>query len=132
LSTTAEDLHAPQPANGTTEPDSDQHQPQLTPAEVLASSIYDFVKAASVLGVSLATVSADEEREDSTYPQPSNGGARSAEPADATESTSNSAESQVQLLRLRIKHQEIIIYPDQNYLCCVVQRIGQRRGTDGR
>ena len=37
-------------------------------------------------------------------------------------------ESRVQLMRLRIKSREIIIFPDPQYLCCVVQRIG-RQGT---
>lgn len=42
----------------------------------------------------------------------------------------SSKEDQVQLLRLRTKRQEIIIYPDSNYICCVVQSVGkQANGT---
>ena len=42
-------------------------------------------------------------------------------------------ESQAQLMRLRIKSREIIIFPDPQYLCCVVQRIGkQGTAVEGR
>jgi hypothetical protein len=40
-------------------------------------------------------------------------------------------ESEVQLLRMRTKTQEIIIFPDTKFLCCVVQAIGKLEHANG-
>jgi hypothetical protein len=40
-------------------------------------------------------------------------------------------ESEVQLLRMRTKTQEIIIFPDAKFLCCVVQAIGKLEHDNG-
>ncbi len=39
-----------------------------------------------------------------------------------------SEDGEVQLLRLRTKKHEIIVYPDAKFLCCVVSRSGQGQG----
>ena len=93
------------------------------PAEELAASIFQFVQIAGSLGYTLSAVSVDQEAEDFA--------SRRSDPnqqeADADGSTAGPGdESQVQLLRLRVKYREIIVFPDPQYLCCVVQRVGKK------
>lgn len=38
---------------------------------------------------------------------------------------------EVQLLRMRTKRQEIIIFPDTKFLCCVVQAVGKLGQANG-
>jgi hypothetical protein len=40
-------------------------------------------------------------------------------------------ENEVQLLRMRTRTQEIIIFPDTKFLCCVVQAIGKLEHANG-
>ena len=39
--------------------------------------------------------------------------------------------NEVQLLRMRTKRQEIIIYPDTKFLCCVIQTVGKSGQSNG-
>jgi hypothetical protein len=39
--------------------------------------------------------------------------------------------NEVQLIRMRTKRQEIIIYPDTKFLCCVIQAVGKFGQSDG-
>ncbi|KAJ9647522.1 hypothetical protein H2204_000151 [Knufia peltigerae] len=97
------------------------------PAEVLAASVFQFVNSASSLGQTLGSTSrnifgGDAPLTTAGYNAISNGSKKEVvdEEIDFRDS-----EDEVQLLRLRIKHQEIIIFPDANYICCVVQRAGK-------
>lgn len=83
---------------------------------LLASSIFGFVAAATALGESVCSIEQGNQ---------SLTGRASAEKESQDTKPGISSQSQpdgdVQLLRLRLKKQEIIIFPDPNYLCCVVQ-----------
>lgn len=94
-------------------------EPKMSRAQVLAASIYAFVAAAVDLGSSLQSV----ENRDSSVSRTQDI-AKSASQNVGSHGylkTEAYAEDDVQLLRLRLKRQEIIIFPDPNYLCCVVQ-----------
>ncbi|ETN40357.1 uncharacterized protein HMPREF1541_04634 [Cyphellophora europaea CBS 101466] len=107
-------------------------QEKFSPAEELAASIFQFMKAAGTLGTTLTAVSAGQDGEDSnTLRRPESGRAPDTD-GTTEESEARRIDSQVQLLRLRVKHREIIIFPDPHYLCCVVQRIGKQAGSDHR
>lgn len=113
---------------GDKQAESADAQPGAKPVEILASSIFQFVNNANALGCILGATSRDGTRlngppamgarEESM--DASKGGRTTEEDAE-----NGPSEDQVQLLRLRTKHQEIIIFPDPNYLCCVVQRVGK-------
>ena len=114
----------------------EEERPTPSPAEELAASIFQFVKSAASLGMTLCSVASQSEHEDTAS-------FRVGQPGDEVGSDSNKTaledsedlrdESQVQLMRLRIKSREIIIFPDPQYLCCVVQRIGkQANAIDSR
>jgi hypothetical protein len=100
--------------------------PAPSPPEQLASSIFDFVKSASALGLTLCEVSAEEEDDSAGFrrSQPAAKPTAEQKTSDVTDKARD--ESQVQLLRLRIKRREIIVFPDPQYLCCVVQRVGKQ------
>jgi hypothetical protein len=98
-------------------------QQDLKPAESLAASIYQFVQNAASLGKALGTTSrSGSGSRDSIHGY--GGRAQSANKPlgqdDEVDAANN--EDDVQLLRLRTKQQEIIIFPDPSYICCVVQR----------
>ena len=79
-----------------------------SPAEELAASIFQFVQIAGSLGSTLSSVSAEQEAEDFTSRRSDS----NQKPADADENNTMPAdESQIQLLRLRVKHREIIVFP---------------------
>ena len=102
-------------------------QDKPKPAELLASSIFQFVNNASALGMTLGTVSRNATGQDG-IPAGLSYASTKAPKHDTIaddEPDSRSGEDDVQLLRLRTKHQEIIIFPDPNYICCVVQRVGK-------
>lgn len=92
---------------------------RLTPAQILAASIYSFVVAATTVSEALAEVD----------------GTKSAFAADETQALAHlkgpdalaQPDTNVQLLRLRLRKQEVIIFPDPSYLCCVVQDLERTR-----
>lgn len=100
---------------------------KLQPVAVLASSIFQFVNNASSLATTLGTTS--------RHVTGAQSGFAAGEPGNKDDGTTEdevdpkASEDEVQLLRLRTKHQEIIIFPDPNYICCVVQRMG-KAGTN--
>ena len=107
--------------------------PEVSPAEELAASVYKFVKSAESMGTSLSGLSEERDMDGNRTSYDVGGGiGKDVEGASGTskESTSGNEDSQIQLLRLRIKRREVIIFPDPQYLCCVVQRIG--KSADGR
>jgi hypothetical protein len=100
----------------------------VTPAETLAASIFGFVHSATLLGRAIGTSHNNQESRDAaragvfeTVPNPADD---RKHPDDEGQSTPR--EDQVQLLRMRTRRQEIIIYPDPSYLCCVVQSVGKQ------
>jgi hypothetical protein len=105
-------------------------QPQIPPAapsqaEELAGSIFQFVQSASLLGTALCTVAAGNNEDESSFRRthPGEGAIPDQKKRSDDGSKELRDESQVHLLRLRIKSREIIIFPDPHYLCCVVQRV---------
>ena len=119
--------------NGTV---GDEEHTMPLPAEVLARSIFQFVETATLLGTTLCSVASQSEKDDGASFLRSRHGDNLASDGSKTamdDSEDLGDESQVQLMRLRIKSREIIIFPDPQYLCCVVQRIGkQGTGVNGR
>lgn len=114
------------PTKTSNEVGHDQDNP--TTVDVLASSIFQFVNNASALGVTLGSISPDRARAEGTsagaiYGDTTTGGSHEANTEE--DSDHKVGEDEVQLLRLRTKHQEIIIFPDPSYICCVVQRVGK-------
>ncbi|RMZ78639.1 hypothetical protein DV738_g3802, partial [Chaetothyriales sp. CBS 135597] len=89
-----------------------------SPAEELAVSILKCVQAADALGSNLAALSSEGEYEDyvSRKAGRSEGNGSELEPELDEHKASVSNESAVQLLRLRVKQREIIIFPDPHYL----------------
>lgn len=106
---------------------------KLLPQEELAASIFHFMKAAGNLGSTLTSVADEQAQEDGTQLRWSDATASMADADGSTEEAElRRTDSEVQLLRLRVKHREIIIFPDPLYICCVVQRIGKQSGGAGR
>ncbi|KIW97037.1 uncharacterized protein Z519_02429 [Cladophialophora bantiana CBS 173.52] len=116
----------PPSADETEEPSDIQHIEK--PVERLASSIFQFVNNANAMSATLGAASRTGVRPDGTYTGGVYGeskAARKKERNSEEDAENGIAEDEVQLLRLRTKHQEIIIFPDPNYICCVVQKIGK-------
>lgn len=106
---------------------------KLSAAEELAASIFQFMKAAGSLGGTLTTIAAEQDSDEGSSLRRTEALSRGADPdVPAEEAEARRGESQVQLLRLRVKHREIIIFPDPQYLCCVVQRVGKQLAGEGR
>ena len=108
--------------------DSAQHA-RASPAAELATSIFHFVQIADSLGMTLSTIAAEQESDDFT---PQRGELEQITSDAGEDGAVHTDSSQIQLLRLRIKHREIIIFPDPRYLCCVVQRQGRQAGINTR
>lgn len=91
-----------------------------TYAQILASNIHMFVLSATALSASVSSV----DRQARMSPR------RNEEDKEADEGRhlSNTAEADIQLLRLRLKRQEVIIFPDTKYLCCVIQDLEKSAG----
>lgn len=89
-----------------------------TRAEKLASDIFLFVSAASFLASSLQSTTSSK----ASY---KNGiSYRQSKDEMATANGRLEADSgEVQLLRMRSKKHEIVIFPDPNFLCCVIQNV---------
>ena len=105
---------------------------KLQPVEVLASSILHFVNNASSLATTLGTTSRQLSGAQNTNFGSGDSANKDGGPTE-DEIDTNAGEDEVQLLRLRTKHQEIIVFPDPNYICCVVQRMGKAgTHTDNR
>ncbi|ETI23297.1 hypothetical protein G647_05097 [Cladophialophora carrionii CBS 160.54] len=105
------------------------------PVEILASSIFQFVNNANVLGKTLGATSRGGPRTNGTFTASAYGeGTDSAnnERSSEEDAESGPSEDEVQLLRLRTKHQEIIIFPDPNYICCVVQKMSKAGNAPNR
>jgi hypothetical protein len=103
------------------EMNSSRREPTYT--EKLTASILEFVNTAVVLGSTLE-VSHSEDGSNQKLDAVQTQGQAQRLVGDDDEGT-DGKEQEVQLLRLRTRRQEIIIFPDANYLCCVVQNAGK-------
>lgn len=105
-----------------------QNKLLMSPAETLALAVFGFVHSATLLGHAIGRSHNHQDSQvapranvfDSVQTQ--SGGYQ----RQLGEEESTSKEDQVQLLRMRTKRQEVIIYPDTKYLCCVVQAAGKQ------
>ena len=109
-----------------------QNNQVLSPAERLAVAVFGFVQSATMLGRAVGGSYHDHDMQDAArtnlFDTVTSQLGNSQYQMEEVENSSK--EDQVQLLRLRTKRQEIIIYPDSNYICCVVQSVGkQANGT---
>jgi hypothetical protein len=104
-----------------------------TPAEELASAIFQFVSASNSLSSKMEILSAQKsDRLDITSLSNEGRNATPQHHVDKDAHTHGNAEgSEVQLLRMRTKRQEIIIFPDTKFLCCVVQAVGKLGQANG-
>lgn len=93
-------------------------EPAISPAQVLAESIYTFVASAVALAESLGKI---DTQGDASTALTESGRGRQGKDDSVPPDTTSQADDDVQLLRLRLKKQEVIIFPDLKYLCCVVQ-----------
>lgn len=100
------------------EPGQKTEEQRLTPAQILAASIYSFV--ASATAVSDAVAETDERNAFLGHED---------QPPDHMKEAhvQSQTKSDVQLLRLRLRKQEVIIFPDPSYLCCVIQDLERTR-----
>lgn len=114
------------------EDDAGEEQTKVTPAEELAASVFQFMTAAGALGSTLATVSAQQDREGGMQQSENKTSAAHTGNDDTVDEVFDQADAQIQLLRLRIKQQEMIVFPDPRYICCVVQRVGKLHNVNGR
>lgn len=106
---------------------TDDYGMKQTAAEVLAASIFRFVKSAAVLGQSLqpSLEGADSRRYNYGSDIVSAGSIASAVNLQHDEEPSEASKDDIQLLRLRTRSQEVIIFPDMKYLCCVVHNLAE-------
>lgn len=91
--------------------------------ELLAGAIYDFVNVSSRLAKDITNLEMHSVTNTSLSTDTQ---AREQQ----TESPSSSNEEDVHLLRMRTKRHEIIIFPDPNYLCCVIQKLSKATGRN--
>lgn len=104
-----------------------------TPAEQLASAIFQFVLASNSLSSKMELVSVEKaERLDIASLSDEGKIAPSKHQVDRDADMRDGAGgSEVQLLRMRTKRQEVIIFPDTKFLCCVVQAVGKSGQAKG-
>lgn len=102
--------------------DADQIGEHMTPSQVLAASIFDFVNYSEKLASSISQAT-------SRTGLVSNTGTQSTE--QQTDQTDAADEEDVQLLRMRTKRQEVIIIPHPNYLMCVIQNLPKASSRHG-
>ena len=119
-------------------PDTDEDASNVpeptTPAQHLARAILSFLDSAQTLGLCLQPLNSDpssssHRRTLSFSDDKENRGpdANSAEKLD-DDRMDGRGQDLLQLLRLRTTTQEIIIYPDARYVCCVVQGLAGKYG----
>ncbi|EXJ62847.1 hypothetical protein A1O7_03288 [Cladophialophora yegresii CBS 114405] len=115
--------------------ESAEAQQSARPVEILASSIFQFVNNANVLGETLGVTSRGAPRPNGAFTAGAYGDDTDSTNKDRSydeDAESGPSEDEVQLLRLRTKHQEIIIFPDPNYICCVVQKVSKAGNAPNR
>ncbi|KAK5061373.1 hypothetical protein LTR84_007915 [Exophiala bonariae] len=116
-----------EPGNGAQQVE-DPSRGKQEPVEILAASIFQFVNNATSLGLTLGSVSRNSGMTGAASYRDSS---TSRQEASVEEEHPRSKDDEVQLLRLRTKYQEIIVFPDPNYICCVVQKVGKAGSNPG-
>ena len=103
------------------------------PTEQLASAIFEFVSASNTLSSKMELLSVQNSgRLDITSLSNEESNARSKHHVGKDVDTHDKAGgNEVQLIRMRTKRQEIIIYPDAKFLCCVIQAVGKFGQSNG-
>ena len=104
-----------------------------TPAEQLASSIFQFVSVSNALSSKMEMLSVQQTRRldiTSLGNEENNPALKHRGDKDA-EAHNEAGANEVQLLRMRTKRQEIIIFPDTKFLCCVIQAVGKSGQSNG-
>lgn len=104
--------------NAATEPDAEAGP---TRAERLALEIFKFVSAASSLAASLQSTAASN-GSTASY-ENGIGYSQSQDETGSGKADQEAHPDEVQLLRMRSKKYEVVIFPDPNFLCCVVQNM---------
>ncbi|KAL9106651.1 MAG: hypothetical protein Q9227_008371 [Pyrenula ochraceoflavens] len=95
-----------------------------SPAELLASSVTQFVSAATQLRLHINPTASESEARSLFLTNPAketlpSGNGRPNKPAESE--MEDAIDDDVQLLRMRTKNHEVIIFPNTKFLCCVVQ-----------
>ena len=104
-----------------------------TPAEQLASAIFQFVSASNPLSSKMEMLSVQQARRldiTSLGNEEKSATQKRRDDKDA-DSNDKTGANEVQLLRMRTKRQEIIIFPDTKFLCCVIQAVGKSGQANG-
>jgi hypothetical protein len=103
------------------------------PAEQLASAIFEFVSASNTLSSKMELLSVQNSgRLDITSLSNEENNARPKHHVGKDVDTHDKVGgNEVQLIRMRTKRQEIIIYPDTKFLCCVIQAVGKFGQSNG-
>jgi hypothetical protein len=103
------------------------------PAEQLASAIFEFVLASNSLSSKMELLSVQNSgRLDITSLSNEENNERSRHHVEKDVDTHEKVGgNEVQLIRMRTKRQEIIIYPDTKFLCCVIQAVGKFGHSNG-
>jgi hypothetical protein len=96
-------------------------EPGPTPAERIASEVFQFVSTATSLASSLQSTATPDGGSTRFKSGTSYKSAQYDQSAATAEHYVNANE--VQLLRLRSQRYEIVIFPDSKFLCCVVQNM---------
>lgn len=94
------------------ESDATQKEVKPTRLQTLAGCIFAHVSSAGALGEAL---------QDSRSTGNAVAGNSDARSEREEQSRRTQHDDEVQLLRIRLRKQEVIIFPDPNYLCCVIQ-----------
>jgi hypothetical protein len=116
-----------EPGNGAQQVE-DPSRGKQQPVEILAASIFQFVNNATSLGLTLGSVSRNSGMAGAASYKDSS---TSRQEPSTEEEHPRTKDDEVQLLRLRTKYQEIIVFPDPNYICCVVQKVGKAGSNPG-
>jgi hypothetical protein len=109
--------------------EEDPQRGKQQPVEILAASVFQFVNHAASLGLTLGGVFRNSGISGAVSYKDSSTSKQEASTEDEYPKTKD---DEVQLLRLRTKYQEIIVFPDPNYICCVVQKVGKAGSNPDR
>lgn len=111
-------------------PQQDSGVKRTDPAHLLAASVAAFVSAAGTMSNAFQTSLAGESGNTDLYSGWKESGQDQAVAKDKEEDARKAQQfSDVQLLRMRTKKHEVIIFPDPKFLCCVIQEVGRNGAT---
>lgn len=112
----------------TTSTSEHQEKPRQdpTPAEILAASVITFVSSATSVSGGLRDALSGASNRANPFGM-LNGGTQNQSHTNLEKDDSDPGRgaTEVQLLRMRTKKHEVVIFPDNKFLCCVVQEVGK-------